>query len=185
MKRHTFREQILIGLCLLVAVVIGGPSLGELLANRGPSPEQVRKRLRAATQERAAHAAVLARLERSIDQVAARRATGTLPARMMSRLDVRARGCGIALREVRPLVERPLEGATGVPLQFSFTTSFPQAARFLADLRTDPDGLAIERVIIAAASPDTDQVTVQTRVIAFSIDDPLRGRPAGREVARG
>jgi hypothetical protein len=175
----------MIGLCVLVVLVVGLPALLDLLASRGPSPQEVRRRLRAATQERAAHAAVLARIEKSADELALRRPSGTLPARMMSRLDGRARGFGIALREVRPLPERPLEGATGVPLQFSFTASFPQAARFLADLRTNPDGLAVERVVVGSSSPDTDQVTVQARVLAFSIDDSLRGRVAGREASRG
>ena len=120
------------------------------------------------------------RLGREVAQVAERRPAAALPARVMSGLDQRARALGITLSEVRPLPLRPLEGATGVPLQFSFTASFPQAARFLTGLRSDPDGLAVERVVIAAVSPEfADQVSVQARVMAFSV------APDAREEARG
>jgi Tfp pilus assembly protein PilO len=169
MRRFSRREQILIGLCAVVALTIGAPALWDALVNRGPSAAQSQARLSAARRERQTHAAVLARLEQQVEQVADRRPPAALPAQVMTRLDRRARAEGIQLREVRPLPPRPLDGVTGVPLQLSFTAPFPQAARFLARLRADPDGLAVERVVIAATTSDRDLVSVQARLSAFSL----------------
>jgi Tfp pilus assembly protein PilO len=169
MRRLSRREQIMIGLCAVVALGIGGPALWDALARRGPSAAQSKARLHAAQRERQAHAVVLARLERQVEQVADRRSPAALPAQVMTRLDRRARAEGIQLREVRPLPSRPLDGVTEVPLQLSFTAPFPQAAHFLARLRSDPDGLAVERVVIAATASDRDLVSVQARLSAFSL----------------
>jgi hypothetical protein len=97
----------------------------------------------------------------------------------MAALDRRARAEGIELREVRPQMLQPLDGITGVPLQLTFSAPFPQAARFLTGLRIAPNGLAVDRIVIASASANSDQVTVQARVMAFSI---ARG---SREGSRG
>jgi hypothetical protein len=178
MKRFSRRERILIGLCAVVAAAVGAPALRDALAN-GTSPATARAQLRQARRERATHAAALARLEQDLGRVTDRRPAAALPARIMSQLDRRARAQGIALREVRPLPDRPLEGATGVPLQLSFTAPFPRAARFLAGLRAQPEGLAVERVVIAATASETDQVSVQARVVAFSTASARRERARG------
>jgi len=183
MRRFSRREQILIGLCVVCALALGLPALRDALAS-GVSPARARAALRAARTERATHAAMLVRLERELGRVAERRPAAALPARVMSRLDQRARADGITLREVRPLPERPLEGATGVPMQFSFTAPFPRAARFLTRLRTQPEGMAVERVVIAATASDSNLVSVQARVMAFSAAPPA-ARVTGRENGRG
>jgi hypothetical protein len=185
MRRFSRREQILIGLCALVLLAAGLPALWDAVAGGGLSPEAARARLRTARRERVAHATALGRLEQVMGQVVERRPAAALPAAVMSALDQRARAHRIALREVRPLPERPLDGAVGVPVQFSFTAPFPRAARFLAGLRAQPGGLAVERVVIAtagsgpSASAGSDQVTVQARVLAFS------AAPSRREGRRG
>jgi hypothetical protein len=192
MRRFSRRKQILIGLCAVCVVAVGLPALREALA-RGDTPARARAQLAAARKERAMHTASLVRLERELSRVVSERPPSALPAQVMSRLDARARAEGITLREVRPLPERPLEGATGVPLQFSFTAPFPQAARFLTRLRTHPEGLAVERVLIAATSSDSNLVSVQARVMAFSADgmrDRLTSptsasRPSGGGNGRG
>src|SRR5687767_11654987 len=110
MKRFSRREQILIGLCAVVGMVIGLPALWDALAGRGPSAAASQARLQTARRERQTHAAVLARLEREVELVADRRPPAALPAQVMTRLDRRARAEGIQLREVRPLPARPLDG---------------------------------------------------------------------------
>jgi hypothetical protein len=179
MRRFSRREQILIGLCALVALVIGLPALWDALAHRGPSASTSSARLRTARRERQTHAAALARLERQVGQIAKRPPPAALPAQVMTRLASRARAEGIQFREVRPLPARPLDGVTGVPLQLSFTAPFPQAARFLARLRAAPEGLAVERVVIAATSSSSDVVSVQARLSAFSLTT------GGEEGSRG
>jgi hypothetical protein len=179
MKRLSRREQILTGLCLLVVLFVGAPAIWDALAQRGPSPAESKRRLSAAKEERAAHAAVLAKLEHSLQRLAERRPPSSLSARAVADLDRRARKAGIHLREVKPLPPRPLEGATAVPLQVTFAAPFPRAARFLAELRADPGGLAVDRAVIAASTANSDQVTVNLRVMLFSLD------AGGQETTRG
>jgi hypothetical protein len=169
MKRFSRREQLLIGVCALVALVVGAPALWDAVAHRGPSPAHSAARLRAARLERQANVAILARLQQDLDQVARREPAAALPPQVMAALDRRARIDGIQLREVRPLPAQPLDGVTAVPLQLTFNAPFPQAARVLTRLRVAPSGLAVDRVVIDAASASSDQVTVQARVSAFSI----------------
>lgn len=167
MRQFSRREQIMVGLCAACVAAVFLPGLLESVAG-GVSPERARAQLRQARRDRATNATMLARLERDLGRVTERRPPAALPSLVMGRLDQRARAEGITLREVRPLPERPLDGATGVPLQFSFTAPFPRAARFLAGLRTRPDGMAVDRVVIAATGKESDQVSVQARVLAFS-----------------
>jgi Tfp pilus assembly protein PilO len=179
MRRFSRREQILIGACVIVALWVGFPALRDWLGSGTPSAAVSAQRLRAARRERAAQAAALARLEQELRQVAQPRPAAAMPAQMMAALDRRARADGIELREVRPMLPQPLDGATGVPLQLSFSAPFPRAAQFLTRLRVAPRGLAVDRVVIAASSADSDLVTVQARVLAFSI------ARESREGARG
>jgi hypothetical protein len=169
MKRFSRREQVLIGACVLVALIVGLPALWEAVANRGPSPSASAARLRSARQERQAHATALTRLEQEFERVADRRPASQLPAAVMTALDRRARADGIQLREVRPLSPRPLDKVISVPVQLSFTAPFPQAARFLARLRTAPDRIAVDRVVIAATATNDDRVTVQALVSVFTL----------------
>jgi hypothetical protein len=169
MKRVSRREQILLGACILALLWVGLPLLWDWFGGGAPSAAVSAERLRAARQQRATEAAELARLERQMHRVAHSLPVAALPAQMMAALDHRARADGIALREVRPQLAQPLDGITGVPLQVTFSAPFPRAARFLTHLRVAPDGLAVDRVVIAAGTTDTDQVTVQARVMAFSL----------------
>jgi hypothetical protein len=171
MKRFARREQILIGLCAVAALVVGLPAVWDALANQGPSPAN------SAAQQK--NLADLTRLQQELDGVAKRQPVTALPAQVMATLDRRARIDGIQLREVRPLPPQPLDGVTGVPLQLSFTAPFPRAARFLTRLRVAPSGLAVDRVVIAAVSAASDQVTVQARLSAFSLT------PQRQEKSRG
>jgi hypothetical protein len=178
MRRFSRREQILIGACAVAVLWVGFPAVRDWLGTGTPSTAVSAERLRAARQERTAQAAALARLEQELHRIAQRRPAAALPAQVMAALDRRARADGIELREVRPMLLQPLDGATGVPLQLSFSAPFPQAARFLTRLRLAPKGLAVDRVVIAASSAGSDQVTVQARVLAFSI--AREGRESGR-----
>jgi type II secretory pathway component PulM len=168
MRRFSRREQILIGACVIAVLCVGLPLLWEQIRSGLPSSETSASRLRAARQERVTQAAALARLEGEMQRVARRQPAAALPAQVMAALDRSARAEGIELREVRPELPKPLDGAVGVPLQLSFSAPFPQAARFLTRLRLSPNGLAVERMVIAASSGNSDQVTVQARVLAFS-----------------
>jgi hypothetical protein len=170
--------RILIGACAIAVLWVGLPAVWDWLGSGTASPAVSAERLRAARQERAAQAAALARLEQELHRVAQRRPAAALPAQVMAVLDRRARADGIELCEVRPMLMQSLNGATSVPLQLSFSAPFPQAARFLTRLRVAPNGLAVDRIVIAAASADSDQVTVQARVLAFSIarESPEGGR---------
>jgi Tfp pilus assembly protein PilO len=123
---------------------------------------------------------MLARLETNLTQLAVRRPAPALAATAVAALDRRAREAGIRLREVKPLPPRALESATAVPLQLSFTAPFPRAARFLAGLRAHPDGLAVDRVVIAANTTDSDQVAVNLRIVAFSLSEESQGKTRGQ-----
>jgi Tfp pilus assembly protein PilO len=179
MKRYSRREQILMGVCVVAVLWVGLPMLWDQLGSGTPSAAVSAQRLRAARQERAAQAAALARLQREMQRVARQQPPAALPAQVMAVLDRRAQAEGIELREVRPQLFQPLDGVTGVPLQLTFSAPFPQAARFLTRLRVAPNGLAVDRIVIAAATTNSDQVTVQARVLAFS-----SARPS-REASRG
>lgn len=169
MRRLSRRERILIGAGVAALLGVGLALAWDQLGRRTPSAAVSAERLRAARQERAAQAAVLARLDRDMLRVARRQPAAGLPGEAMAALDHRAQLDGIELREVRPLPPQPLDGATGVPLQLSFSAPFPRAARFLTHLRVAPNGLAVDRIVVAASSADSDLVTVQARVLAFSI----------------
>jgi hypothetical protein len=168
MRRFSRREQIQVGVCAVAVLAIGLPMGWQHLGSGTPSAMASTSRLRAARQERAAQSAQMVRLERQLRRVAQRRPAAALPALVMAALDRRARIDGIELREVRPLPPEPLDGTTSVPLQLSFSAPFPQVARFLTRLRLAPTGLAVDRIVIAAAAADSDQVIVQARVLAFS-----------------
>ena len=169
MRRFSRREQLLIGACAIAVFWVGLPMLWDWLGRGTPSAAVSAARLGAARRERAAQAAALARLEREMQRVAQRQPPAALPPRVMAALDRRARAEGIELREVRPQMLQPLDGITGVPLQLTFSAPFPRAARFLTRLRVAPNGLAVDRIVIAAATANSDQVTVQARVMAFSV----------------
>jgi Tfp pilus assembly protein PilO len=149
------------------------------LGSGTPSAAVSAARLSAARRERAVQATSLAQLQREMQRVARRQPPAALPPRLMATLDRTARAEGIELREIRPQMLQPLDGITGVPLQLTFSAPFPRAARFLTRLRVAPYGLAVDRVVIAAATENSDQVTVQARVMAFSI------APESREASRG
>ena len=169
MKRFSRREQILLGACVIVVLWLGVPVLWGWFGSGAPSAAVSAERLRAARQEREQQSAALARLQSRMERIARRQPAAALPAQVMAALDRRAREDGIELREVRPQPPQLLEGATSVPLQLSFSARFPQAARFLARLRVAPEGLAVDRVVIASTAADSDQVMVQARVLAFSM----------------
>jgi hypothetical protein len=122
----------------------------------------------------------MARLENGLEALATRRPPATLAARAVADLDRRARAADIRLREVKPLPPRPLEGATAVPLQLTFSAPFPKAARFLAELRARPGGLAVDRAVIAATTSDSDVVSVNLRILAFSLDENTQENTRGR-----
>jgi Tfp pilus assembly protein PilO len=174
MRRYSRREQILIGACAIAVLWFGLPMLWGLIRSGTPSAAVSSERLRAARQMRTQQAAALAQLQDQMERVARRQPPAALPAQVMAALDRRAREDGIELREVRPQPPQLLEGATGVPLQLSFSAPFPKAARFLTRLRVAPNGLAVDRVVIAAAAVDSDQVMVQARVLAFSTGQDSR-----------
>lgn len=179
MKRFSRREQILVGVCLVVVLFLGAPLLWDAMPHGVPPAATSARRLRTAREQRAAHTAMLARLETNLTQVAARKPPPALAAAAVAALDQRARQAGIRLREAKPLPARAVEGATAVPLQLSFAAPFPRAARFLAGLRAQPDGLSVDRVVIAANTSDTDQVAVNLRVIVFSLSEDSREKTRG------
>jgi Tfp pilus assembly protein PilO len=180
MKRFSRREQILVGACAVVVLFIGAPMLWQAIPHGVPPAATSQRRLLTAREERASHAAMLARLETNLTQLAVHKTPPALAATAAAALDRRAREAGIRLREVKPMPPRLLESATAVPLQISFTAPFPRAARFLAGLRANPDGLAVDRVVIAANTSDSDEVAVNLRIIAFSLSEDSQEKTRGQ-----
>jgi hypothetical protein len=183
MRKFSRREQILIGACVLAVLFVELPLLWDQFGSRVPSAETSARQLRAARRQRATEAEAMARLEVQMQRVARRQPPDALPAQVMALLDRTARADGIELREVRPQLPKPLDGVVGVPLQLGFSAPFPQAARFLTRLRLAPNGLAVERMVIAA-SGNSDLVTVQARVLAFSSAQPPGGKAGAPRGAR-
>jgi hypothetical protein len=179
MKRLSRREQIMAAACVVALLWFGVPMLWGWLGSGTPSAAVSAERLHAAQREQRAQTQALTQLQQQMRRLAPPQPPAAMPAQVMAALDRRAQNAGIQLREVRPLPPQPLDGATGVPLQLSFTAPFPQAARFLTRLRVAPDGLAVDRIVIAAMAADSDQVTVQARVLAFS------SARESQEVSRG
>jgi hypothetical protein len=180
MKRHSRREQVMIGLCVLIALFIGGPMLWQIVMPGGPSGVESQRRLEAAKSARKANAAALGKLEAAMERLAARLPPAALAAGAAAELDQRAGAVGIRLREVKPLAPKLVEGATVVPLQLTFSAPFPQAARFLTRLRAEPGRLAVDRAVIAATTTDSDLVSVNLRVEVFSLTEEKQGKIRGQ-----
>jgi hypothetical protein len=165
MKQLSSRERLLVLVAVLVAAFILIDGLRSPSGNRALTTARGRK----ADSERE-----LARVKAEIaglqTQIAGRLADGTQQAlvqQMVLAAQGAARSAKVRLDDVKPSEADDLAGVRRVPVQIRLSARFPEAARFLYELERRPDGYQVDQVRLIATDPQSDQLDVELRMVAY------------------
>ncbi|MCC2669215.1 MAG: hypothetical protein K0Q72_1686 [Armatimonadetes bacterium] len=166
MKQLSNRERILVGVALLVAafIVVDG-----LRSPTGGSRAltAARKKQQQSQQELERVKTEIADLQRQIDGRLAGGTQQALVQEMVLAAQSAARSAHVQLDDVKPSDADNLAGVSRVPVQIRLSARFPEAARFLYELERGPDGYHVDQVRLNATDPQSDQLDVELRMVAY------------------
>ncbi|MGQ9523793.1 MAG: type 4a pilus biogenesis protein PilO [Armatimonadota bacterium] len=174
MRSLSVREKVLIALAILVALLVGLPSLfangtmREMVSTEAMRASILERQRKAERAIKLAEEAI-AECEPLVRKLGWQEPPDALVPTLVQKLEQLAQESGVELSSYRPVKPKSLGAVTEVALEIHFTAPFPTTAKFIYALQRPETKVSVDVLRISSADSESDKVDVDVRICAYSL----------------